>query len=226
MTDSTKTGTSARRPHPQRAPRTPNPGQPRPPQTRHPLLTELAGLYPDLFGAQPRPLKRGIYQDLLAAHPATLAPEGLKAALSEHTRSGAYLNAVASGAQRHNLEGQPVEPMATEHVVHALLEVFRRRQNRSPQDLSGQLVQRLASVFANSGLSREAFAVLAPARHPKAQAWFDAALETAANQTAKRVALRRAFDQSGLTLEAFAAQYGLHPSEAQHVLALDTTQPH
>jgi ProP effector len=185
----------------------------------HPLQATLAGLYPTLFGAQPRPLKRGIFQDLLAAHPDTLPSETLKAALSEHTRSGAYLNAVASGSHRYDLAGNPVEPLATEHVVHALLEVFRRRQNRSAQDLGPQLVQRLAAVYETSGLSRDAFAALAPTRQERAQQWFDAALDMAAQHAAKSVALRRAFGNSGLSLEAFASQYGLSLAEAQRVLA-------
>ena len=34
-----------------------------------PALEQLAALYPHLFGAVFRPLKRGIFQDLQAAHP-------------------------------------------------------------------------------------------------------------------------------------------------------------
>jgi len=33
------------------------------------VLNRLASLYPALFGAEFLPMKRGIYQDLLAAHP-------------------------------------------------------------------------------------------------------------------------------------------------------------
>lgn len=215
-------GTPARRAHGKR-PSNNTPGQPRtaarPP---HPVLAQLATLYPALFGPQPLPLKRGIFQDLVEAHPAELPADGLKAALSEHTRSGAYLNAVAKGLDRHDLAGQAVEPMATEHVVHALLEVYRRRQNRSAQDLSGQLIERLAAVFEHGGLGREAFAALAPARHPQAQAWFDAALDLAAQKAARTTALRRAYVQSGLGLEAFAAQYGLSTQDARALLAPDS----
>ena len=41
---------------------------PRAPQRVHPALEQLAALYPHLFGAVFRPLKRGIFQDILAAH--------------------------------------------------------------------------------------------------------------------------------------------------------------
>ena len=65
-------------PVPQRNPR-------RAPQKRDaslPVLEKLAELYPHLFGAVFLPLKRGIFQDLLAAHPEVFETESLKAALS------------------------------------------------------------------------------------------------------------------------------------------------
>ena len=96
-----------------------------------------------LFGEQPRPLKRGIYADLLAARPEGLDAEGLKAALALHTRSTRYLSSVAAGQARHDLAGQAVEDMAPEHVLHALLEVHRRRQGRSQEDLRPKLRQRI-----------------------------------------------------------------------------------
>ena len=77
-----------------------------------PVLEQLAALHPALFGAQFLPLKRGIFQDLMDAHPEAFEREALKAALSLHTRSTRYLIAVSSGAQRHDLTGQPVEAMA------------------------------------------------------------------------------------------------------------------
>lgn len=41
----------------------------------------MAGLYPRLFGEVAVPLKPGIFQDLLAAHPQAFEREALKAAL-------------------------------------------------------------------------------------------------------------------------------------------------
>ena len=40
---------------------------------RHPLLAQLAEWHPTLFGDEPRPLKRGIYEDLLAEGDTVLA---------------------------------------------------------------------------------------------------------------------------------------------------------
>jgi sRNA-binding protein len=182
------------------------------------VLQQLADWYPQLFGEQPRPLKRGIYADLLAAQPEGLDAEGLKAALALHTRSTRYLSSVAAGQARHDLAGQAVEDMAPEHVLHALLEVHRRRQARSQEDLRPKLRQRIAQAFEASGLSREDYALLLPSRDPAVQAQFDQALDEAAARTAKDAALHRAYSASGLEPTAFADSYGLPLGEVQRML--------
>lgn len=193
-------------------------GQPRAQAPANPVLQQLADWYPRLFGEQPRPLKRGIYADLLAAQPEGLDAEGLKAALALHTRSTRYLSSVAAGQARHDLAGQAVEDMAPEHVLHALLEVHRRRQARSQEDLKPKLRQRIAQAFEASGLSREDYALLLPSRDPAVQAQFDQALDEAAARTAKDAALHRAYSASGLEPTAFADSYGLPLGEVQRML--------
>ena len=145
----TTPGANAQPARPRRPARqaTPRAGS-RPPR-QHPVLDQLAELAPNLFGDVLRPLKRGIFQDLLDAHPGVLEAESLKAALALHTRSSRYLTVVASGIPRHDLGGQPVEALAPEHVHHALIEVFRRRQGRTPEDLVPKLRQRIVQAFAS-----------------------------------------------------------------------------
>lgn len=191
-----------------------NPQDPTPPA----LLQRLAERYPRLFGPEPLPLKRGIYQDLLDAHKDELDPAELKAALSRHTRSGRYLNAVAAGRPRHDLQGQVVEPMAAEHVLQALLEVFRRRQGRTQEDLGPKLQRRLLQAFEASGCTREAYAALV-ARQPQAvRDRVDAALSEAGARQAKDEALARAFAASGLSEAVFADQYGLPAAAVRRAL--------
>jgi sRNA-binding protein len=182
------------------------------------VLQQLAGWYPKLFGEQPRPLKRGIYADLLAAQPEALDAEGLKAALALHTRSTRYLSSIAAGQARHDLGGQAVEDMAPEHVLHALLEVHRRRQARSQENLGPKLRQRIAQAFETSGLSREDYTALLPSRDPALQAQFEQALDEAAARAAKDAALHRAYRASGLEPTAFADSYGLPAGEVQRML--------
>jgi sRNA-binding protein len=183
-----------------------------------PVLEQLARLYPQLFGAAFLPLKRGIFQDLLAAHPDVFERDSLKEALGFHTRSTRYLVEVAAGRQRHDLQGQPVETMAPEHVYQALVEVFRRRQARGREDLRPKLRERIIQAFGESGLTREAYGQLVRGRDEAANALLDEALAEAGARHAKDEALLRAFDASGRSVEAFADMYGLEPRGAARSL--------
>ncbi|WP_291009955.1 ProQ/FinO family protein [Hydrogenophaga sp.] len=188
------------------------------PARHHPLLDQLATLYPALFGENLRPLKRGIFEDLLAAHPEVLTRDELKAALAQHARSSRYLTVVASGQPRHDLSGQPVEDLTPEQVHHALIEVFRRRGARSREDLRPKLRQRIAQAFEASGLSREAYAERVNGRDEEVNQITHDALEAAVGQSARDEALLRAFEASGKTLAEFADMYGLHVLDANRTL--------
>lgn len=184
----------------------------------HPLLETLAQHYPHLFGENFLPLKRGIFQDLQAAHPDLFEKEALKEALGQHTRSTRYLTSVAAGLQRHDLEGQAVEAMAPEHVHHALLEVFRRRQGRTQEDLRPKLRARIVQAFEASGLTRADYVELVRSRDEAANAVLDEAMADAAARGAKDEALLRAFEASGQTVETFADMYGLDARDAARSL--------
>ena len=182
------------------------------------VLEQLALLYPQLFGAHFLPLKRGIFQDLLQAHPDVLQSETLKSALAFHTRSTRYLVAVASGLARHDLQAHSVEAMAPEHVHHAVLEVFRRRQGRSTDDLRPKLRERIVHAYEASGLSRADYTALVFGRDELANAVLEEALNEAEARAAKDEALLRAFETSGQSPEAFADMYGLSPRTAGQTL--------
>jgi hypothetical protein len=182
------------------------------------VLEQLASLYPQLFGAQFLPLKRGVFEDLLQAHPDVLQSETLKSALAFHTRSTRYLVAVASGLARHDLQAQPVETMAPEHVHHAVLEVFRRRQGRSTEDLRPKLRERIVQAYEASGLSRADYTALVMGRDELANTVLEEALSEFEARAAKDEALLRAFEASGRTPEAFADMYGLSPRTATQTL--------
>lgn len=183
-----------------------------------PVLDRLAEFYPHLFGAVFLPLKRGVFQDLLEAHPELCTRNQLKAALALHTRSTRYLTAVASGQQRHDLAGQPVEPMAPEHIFQALLEVFRRRQVRSKEDLRPKLVERVIQAFEASGLTGMDYAALVHSKDPATNALIEEALSLSQERAARGEALLRAFRASGQTMHAFADSYGLDPRDVARTL--------
>ena len=202
---------AARPPGAKRGPARQRPAQ----RTVHPMLQTLYGLYPRLFGARFVPLQLGVFEALVAAHPDKIAPEELKVALGLHTRSNRYLEAVASGLPRHDLQGQPVEPVAPEHVHHAILELYRRKST-TPQEPAARAkaVAQLASAVEASGLGREGYRERFGLGGSDAmRALLEEALATVGQKDAKREALVRAFRSSGASVESFAEMYGLDPAE-------------
>lgn len=192
----------------------------RAPRKVSPVLERLFELYPQLFGARFVPLKLGVYEELLARHPEDFKAEDLKIAMGQHARSTRYLEAVAAGLARHDLDGNALDPVAPEHVHHAILELHRRRQQRNPggEDLRPQLVARIAKAIEASGLDREAYAVLVRSRDQNNNAVVDEALAELAQQAAKREALLRAFEASGRTEQEFADMYGMKHGEVTRTL--------
>ena len=199
-------------------PKSANPKAPQRARKVHPALEKLFELYPKMFGARFLPLKLGVYQELLALHPDEFKKEDLKIALGLHARSTRYLEAVAAGEQRHDLNGQPVEPVAPEHVHHAILEVFKRRQARSSEDLRPKLRARLIDAIEASGLSREEYVLAVRTADEATSALLDEAFAEVGARTAKREALQRAFEASGRTVAEFAEMYGMDPAEVGRIL--------
>ena len=196
-------------------------GKRKPPQPRRPspVLERLFELYPKMFGARFLPLKLGVYQELLALHPDEFKKEDLKLALGQHARSTRYLEAVAASRQRYDLNAQPVEDLAPEHIHHAVLEVYRRRQARSKQDLRPWLIDRVVDAVQASGLSREDYAERVRTQDEWTNGVLDEALARLSEQAARHEALRRAFQASGKTVAEFAEMYGMDESAVNAAIA-------
>lgn len=193
-------------PPPLSAPAAKDPVPQRPAQA---VLEKLFVFYPQLFGATFLPLKLGVFQELLARHADVFQRDTLKAALGIHTRSTRYLQAVAAGRPRHDLEGQAVEPVAPEHVFWALVELFRRRQARSSEDLRPKLRRQLIAAFEASGVAREDYRLRVQTRDAEAATLLEEALAEHDQQLAREEALLKAFDGSGKTLDEFCDMYGV-----------------
>lgn len=184
----------------------------------HPLLHTLYDLYPKLFGAQALPLKLGIFHELVANHPDLLEAKALREALGQHTRSTRYLEQVATGVQRHDLQGNPVENLAPEHVHQAIMEVARRDRTGNSPAAQAKLRLRLRNAFEASGLSRGAYAEQVK---PPLEAWnalLDHAYTEDGAAAAKREALLKAFESSGQTLVQFADMYGMGLANTENLL--------
>lgn len=183
-----------------------------------PVLEKLFELYPHLFGQRFLPLKLGIFQELLAAHPNEFKRDSLKAALGVHTRSTRYLQSVAAGNKRHDLVGNAVADVAPEHVFLSIIELFHRRQARSPEDLRPKLRSQLMAAYEASGLSRQDYLARVPAPEESLAAVLDDAMAEVDQQRARRVALIKAFDLSGQSVEDFADSLGMELGQLRAVL--------
>ena len=171
-----------------------------------------------MFGARFLPLKLGVFQDLLALHPEEFKREDLKIALGLHARSMRYLESVAAGLPRHDLQGAPVEPVAPEHVHHAIMEVFRRRQARSSEDLRPYVRTQLMRAIEASGLSREDYLLCVRQQDELSDSLLAEVFAELGEQAAKRDALLRTFEASAKTVAEFADMYGMDPLEVTQTL--------
>ncbi len=155
------------------------------------------------------PLKLGVFQDLLARHPDVFKKSELKLAMGQHARSTRYLESVAAGHARHDLDGNPMEAVAPEHVHHAILEIFRRRQARSKEDLRPRLRVLLMQAIKASGLSHADYLERVRVQDDAANALLADAITELGVEAAKREALVRTFEASGKTTREFADMYGM-----------------
>ncbi|RYF88023.1 MAG: prop effector, partial [Caulobacteraceae bacterium] len=130
-----------------------------------------------------------------------------------------YIEAVASGLARHDLQGKPVEPVAPEHVHHAILELYKRRSGRDPEQARQRAVAQLAAAVEASGLGREGYRERFTSPDDNVHAMLEDVLAVVAQKGARREALQKAFKASGKSVADFAEMYGLDPAEARRLLA-------
>ena len=192
-----------------------------------PVLQKLFELYPHLFGSSFLPLKLGTYQDLMTAHPEVFQKDSLKAALGFHARSTRYLQCVADGNKRHDLQGNAVEDVSPEHVYLALLELFRRRvitnaKAKTKLNLRPIFRKQLIAAFIASGLSRQDYQVRVQNADIEATKLLEEALAEHDAKQAKQTALKRAysaFEGSGKKTAEFAEMYGLDLADVEKMLS-------
>lgn len=205
------TSATSETPVPAGEPTPPKDQSTRPSRSRsvQPVLEKLFELYPHLFGAEFLPLKLGIFQELLASHPDQFERDSLKAALGLHTRSGRYLQSVAAGKKRRDLQGVAVEDVSPEHVYLAMVELFRRRQARTAEDLRPKFRAQLMAAFEASGLTRQEYLTRVQTKDAHANTLLEEAFAERDEKLAKQEALLRAYESSGKTPAEFAEMYGL-----------------
>ena len=111
----------------------------------------LAERFPALFGAAAQPLKLRIQNDIQERAPGEFSKQALSAFFRRHTHSTAYLQAVAKGTQRFDLDGQPAGELSEEHRQLAADELARRKarhQERRQQEREKMIAERKAAFKA------------------------------------------------------------------------------
>ena len=90
--------------------------------------------YPDVFNPDsPKPLKLGIRKKLFKTRPEWVTKKALDRTLCNWTKRRAYLQALAAGGHRYNLDGTPAGEISAEHQANA-----KRRQhppNKQPKSM-------------------------------------------------------------------------------------------
>lgn len=98
-------------------------------------LPRWPAVLPSAVGEPIKPLKIGLHNELLALLPAEDAPAGrelLKVTLGRYCNSRQYLAAVAAAqAMRHDMDGQPVEPVIDQHKMKPSWARAKRSKGRS-----------------------------------------------------------------------------------------------
>jgi sRNA-binding protein len=95
-------------------------------------LSRLRRRFPDAFG-QVKPLKLGIHFDIQER--AGMDSLQVGQFMTFYTRCAAYLQAqVRPGAMRHDLDGNPVEPVSEQNRAYALAELDCRNGQRRDQN--------------------------------------------------------------------------------------------
>jgi len=189
-----------------------------------PVLEKLFELYPQLFGQRFLPLKLGVFQDLMSTHPEVFKRDELKLALGVHTRSTRYLQSVAAGLPRHDLQGQSVEPVAPEHVFLSIVELHSRRQARSDEDLLPRLQKQLLAAYEKSGLLRADYLARIGTPDEVVSAVLDEAIAAVDQQRARHAALVNAYQASGKPVEEFADMLGMDLRDVKAALAAGQRQ--
>ncbi len=147
---------------------------------------QLKERWPALFSGAPKPLKLRIQVDIQERAPGVFTKQALSAFFRRHTGSTSYLQAVAKGGARFDLDGQPSGEITPEHRQAARDELARRRANQEARLALEEQQRRnragLLHDYERTTLTRANFCVLKGV----AEAELDGLLAIAREEAAQR----------------------------------------
>ena len=192
------------------------------PMTPDACAARLAELFPALFAPNlARPVKLRIHVDIQQRAPGVFTRKALSLFLHRHTTSNAYLKALATAAQRFDLDGAAAGELADEHRQAAVAELERRRalhEARRVEQRKNQRADERQRERSRNAERQPKPRVAPPARppqrppqRPQAPQPDDAARE--------RAGLLRAWESSPLTKANFCALKRLPEHQFDAILA-------
>jgi ProP effector len=97
------------------------------------VIKSLCERFPQTFARNgPRPLKVGVYADLLAALGGAVQPRDLKSALGAYTSNARYLRGLSAGACRIDLDGKPAGTVTPEDEAVAKARLAELAKGTAP----------------------------------------------------------------------------------------------
>jgi ProP effector len=100
-----------------------------------------------------------------------------------------------------------------------VLELHRRRQARTPEDLTPKLRAQIIRAFEASGLSKHDYLVRVQTKDEATNNLLAQAFDQLSEQLAKQAALLQALDASGASPEDFADAYGVALRDVRAAIA-------
>jgi len=98
------------------------------------VIKSLCDRFPQTFDRDgPRPLKVGVYADVLAALGDAVQPRDLQSALRAYTSNARYLRALSAGACRVGLDGKPAGTVTPEDEAVAKKRLAESVNETAPQ---------------------------------------------------------------------------------------------
>lgn len=167
-------------------------------------VRDLMLLYPGVFGAAVRPLKVGIFNDLLAAHEGCVKRHTIHALLASHTSQAVYLVAIINGGARYALDGSIAGEVTDAERASAkerLGQIRRDNSHLAKKDRSATL-----KAFEASHLSKKEFAEQNGLTEAELSSVLSKGRIERRRRQKKRLQLVERFEKSQLSLEEFSAQ--------------------
>jgi|APLak6261703504_1056268.scaffolds.fasta_scaffold22424_1 sRNA-binding protein len=172
--------------------------------------SDLKKLYPEVFKSI-KPLKIGIYHDLIAIH-GEQNKKIIRATLGFWTQHANYLFAVAAGGFRYALDGTTCGEISAVEIEDAKNKLDKIHSAQVKENAEKKYRSQLLKSFESSGLTRYEFAQ----KNSMTETDVSSALDKATNERKARMEQRQKIvnklEKSGLSVEEFAehSKYSLH----------------